>query len=161
MLLTFFLTNIAWIYFRAQTIGQANDYLFRMFTLQSGNSALNLVTFPFRPPSGSALLAASRRTHDQHRPGARDHRQEPRQLQALRELRHAAPGQEGLGRGPRAVFALPRSVRLPLTRSLPTRATSPFASGAAALALFSAYATEHALTRRWNDLEPGRGGQGA
>ena len=58
-------------------------------------------------------------------------------------------------------FLRSRGPSLPLTRSLPTRATSPFASGAAALALFSAYATEHALTRRWNDLEPGRGGQGA
>jgi D-alanyl-lipoteichoic acid acyltransferase DltB (MBOAT superfamily) len=44
MLITFFLTNLAWVYFRAQTIGQANDYLFRMFTLQSGNSAMNLVS---------------------------------------------------------------------------------------------------------------------
>jgi alginate O-acetyltransferase complex protein AlgI len=44
MLITFFLTNVAWVYFRAQTIGQANDYLFRMFTLQSGNSAMNLVS---------------------------------------------------------------------------------------------------------------------
>lgn len=44
MLITFFLTNLAWVYFRAQSIGQANDYLFRMFTLQSGNSVMNLVS---------------------------------------------------------------------------------------------------------------------
>jgi D-alanyl-lipoteichoic acid acyltransferase DltB (MBOAT superfamily) len=44
MLITFFLTSLAWVYFRSQTIGQANDYLFRMFTMQSGNSAMSWVS---------------------------------------------------------------------------------------------------------------------
>lgn len=47
ILITFLLTNLAWIYFRSQTIGQANDYLVRIFKLQQGYSANSLISSYF------------------------------------------------------------------------------------------------------------------
>jgi D-alanyl-lipoteichoic acid acyltransferase DltB (MBOAT superfamily) len=44
LLLTFLMTTFAWIYFRAATVGLANDYVFRIVTMANGNSILPIVS---------------------------------------------------------------------------------------------------------------------
>ena len=110
--------------------------------------------------------------HGHHQPGARDCGQEPRQLQALRDLRDAAPGQEGMGRGPRAVSAHTRfcGAASACLRDTPPRLPPPrecpgvflWAQAALAVAVQRQVSAPHAFAaRRGHDLEPGRGGQGA
>jgi len=44
LLVTFFLTTIAWIYFRASTIGIGNDYIYRIIKMEDGNSIKPIVS---------------------------------------------------------------------------------------------------------------------